>query len=910
MNRHSLVLLFALSGTVASAAELNSLSALSVLKTPSGAQVVVQGSKAPTFTVFRLNDPDRLVVDLSQADGEQIKGRKDGSGPVMGVVASQFKDDRSNVSRLLVTLDKNAKYDVRADGNRVVISIDAQGEKAASAAPTKPVDASLGEAPKAEAPKAEVAVVEEKPAAQPAKVNEANSTEPGLVASRVDEKPVKNPAQKITAFKLHNGKLQVLTDGEIAKFELIELADPPRLAVDVFGVKAVAKPKNLKGGALKDVRMGAWPDKLRLVLDVDGEMPIYSASRLPNGVSISLEKAQTAAAPKAQVAVAKAAPAKADEADDGQAEIEIDGQKVMIDTGPKPERFQPKEITGAAEVKDLTFEEAPQGGRVELKLAGESTFRVERPDAKSAVLTLETAHLPKKLERSLDTTDLETPIKMVSAFAAPGQQERVRVVVAADSAFDETVVKTPAGLSWRLKLKGAEEAFVNAKTAGFSSDAKQFAENGAPQRRYVGKKVSFEFKDIDIHNLLRIIAEISKKNIVVADDVTGKVTIRLRNVPWDQALELILRSKGLGQEDLGNIIRVAPLSTLEQEAKLRADRRANLENSAPITVQLIPVNYAQAETMSTRVKEVLTKRGHVTTDERTNTLIVGDIAENMGKIRSMVAALDTQTPQVMIESRIVEANTRFQREVGIQWGGNAQMAPSTGNSTGLAFPNNAAISGGSDPNIGTQGVGPLPGWAVNLPVGVGAGSGAGGGMTFGSAGGALQLNLRLSALENQGVLKTISAPKVTTLDNATARISQGLSIPFSQVSAAGVNTVFVEARLQLEVTPHITADGSVLMKIVAQNNQPDASSTGANGQPAIQHKEANTQVLVKDADTTVIGGIYVRQASNNVATVPILGKIPVLGYFFRNNRDLDVRNELLIFITPRILNHQPVAQNP
>ncbi|MFT3842517.1 MAG: AMIN domain-containing protein [Myxococcaceae bacterium] len=332
-----LVLLFALSASAASAAELNSLSGLSVVKTPTGAQVVVQGSKAPTFTVFRLNEPDRLVVDLSQADGEQIKGRKDGSGPVMGVVSSQFKDDRSNVSRLLVTLEKNAKYDVRADGNRVVISIDAQGDKAASAAPAaKPVDASLGEAPRAEKSepaKVEVAVAEEKPAAavveKPAKVNEANSTEPGVVASRVDEKPVKNPAQKITAFKLKNGKLQVLTDGEIAKFELIELADPPRLAVDVFGVKAAAKPKGLKGGALKEVRMGAWPDKVRLVLDVDGEMPVYSASRMPNGVSISLDKPATAAAPQkssasAPVAMAtvKQAPAKSEEADEGQAEIE------------------------------------------------------------------------------------------------------------------------------------------------------------------------------------------------------------------------------------------------------------------------------------------------------------------------------------------------------------------------------------------------------------------------------------------------------------------------------------------------------------------------------------------------------------------------------------------------------------
>jgi type IV pilus assembly protein PilQ len=171
------------------------------------------------------------------------------------------------------------------------------------------------------------------------------------------------------------------------------------------------------------------------------------------------------------------------------------------------------------------------------------------------------------------------------------------------------------------------------------------------------------------------------------------------------------------------------------------------------------------------------------------------------------------------------------------------------------------------------------------------------------------LHLRLSALENQGVVKTISAPKVTTLDNNAARISQGISIPFSQVSAGGVNTSFVEARLSLEVTPHITADGSVLMTIRAENNQPDPANTGANGQPAIQRKEANTQVLVKDAETTVIGGIYVRAAGSSSSGVPFFSKIPILGFFFRNSRELDTRSELLIFITPRILNRQTVAQN-
>ncbi len=851
----------ALSTQAAGAAELNNLSGLKVVKTPTGAQVVVEGTRAATFTVFRLNDPDRLVVDLSSADASGIKGHHDGNGPVAGVVASQFSDERSSVGRVLVALEKASKYDVHADGNRVVISIDGEGRAEAA-----------------------------QPAAEPAAVVAAapRHTEAGVVTSRLDEKQVKNPAGKITALSFSSGKLKIIADGEIARFEVIELDNPPRLAIDLFNVRSTAKSKNVRGGALREVRIGSSPEKVRLVLDIEGQMPDYQATRTANGLTVALQ-------PKNEVA---------------QAVVEIDGQAVALDK-PVTAPAKPVILTAAADVKDVTFEESAAGGRVDVKWVGESTWKVERPDPRSAVLTLESARIPKRLERSFDTSALDTPVKMVSAFAAPGAGERVRVVVAASGEFEETVVRTPQGLSWRLALKGvkSEAAQITARSAGFASEATQYAERGAPQKGYVGKRVSFEFKDIDIHNLLRIIAEISKKNIVVADDVTGKVTIRLRNVPWDQALELILRSKGLGMEDLGNIIRVAPNATLENEQKARVERKKSARTLEDLVVQLIPVNYANAEGLSGRVKDILTERGNVTVDARTNTMIVRDVASNMGKIRSMVSTLDTQTPQVLIESRIVEANTRMAREVGIQWGGNVQFAPSTGNGTGLAFPNQVRVAGAAG-NEGTNGTSPTPNYAVNLPVGIGAGSGGGLGFVFGSAGGALQLNLRLSALESQGVVKTISAPKVTTLDNSTARISQGVSIPFSQVSAAGTNTSFVEARLSLEVTPHITADGSVLMTIKAENNQPDPSNSGSNGQPAIQKKEAATQVLVKDADTTVIGGIYVRGSSSSQSGVPLLSKIPVLGYLFKNYRELETRTELLIFITPRILNRQAVAQNP
>ena len=881
MTRTRLLALAAFAALVAPpalAAELNALSALKVTRTPQGAQVVVAGTRAPTFTVFRLNEPDRLVVDLQGADVAAVQGLHDGAGPVDGVVASQFRDDKASVGRLMLALNGASKYDVRADGNRVVISVDA--EKSAAVAP----------APAPAAEPARAATAEPEPvAAAPAKLQVA---EDGVVSSKLDEAPVEHAARRLTGLSWSRDTLVVKTDGEVAKFEVIELANPSRLAVDLHGITGRARAPRIASAVARELRVGAHGDKTRLVIDLAGPMPTWRSERTPTGLRLTL------AAPAQAEAAVPSTPASA----------EIDGQAVSLETPTAIVTHVAR--AKVAEVKDLTFEESPNGGAVHIKLSGDTTWKVERPDANSAVLTLDSARLPRRLERSLDTSALETPVKMVSAFPAPGGGERVRVVVAGQGALDEAVVKSAQGLSWRVSAKGVktEVAESQAKSAGFQAEPARVAEQGAPQKRYVGKKVSFEFKDIDIHNLLRIIAEISKKNIVVADDVGGKVTIRLRNVPWDQALELVLRSKGLGKEDLGNnIVRVAPLEKLESEAKLREERAKSLKRQEELVVQLVPVNYATAGEMMGRVKEVLSERGNVTVDGRTNTLIVRDVGSNMGRVRSLVQSLDTQTPQVLIESRIVEANTRFAKEVGVQWGPQLGFNAQNGNPTGLIFPSNVDVNGaaGAAPNLGLVGT---PNYAVNLPVGVGLGSGGGLGFTFGTAGGALALHLRLSALENQGVVKTISAPKVTTLDNNTARISQGVSIPFSQVSAAGVNTTFVEARLSLEVTPHITADGSVLMTINAQNNQPDPANSGANGQPAIQRKEANTQVLVKDSETTVIGGIYIRNASSSSSGVPFFSKIPILGFFFRNSREQEARSELLIFITPRILNRQAVAQ--
>ncbi len=878
----------ALVGTGASAAGLNTLGDLKVEPTASGARVVISGDQAPTFTVFRLSAPDRLVVDLSGADASGIKGHHGGAGPVRGVVASQFSDDNASVGRVTLSLEGVQSYDVKSDGKSVVIAVDGKGQGAAKVAAA---DTATESKP--------TLVAAAEPAAAPAKANKP--ARENVVTARVDEQDVKNPAKKVTGVRFNSDNLRVVADGQIARFEVIELTDPPRLAVDLYGVDLSAKAPRVRSGLVKDVRVGEHDNKVRLVVDMKGEMPAYEARRTSNGLTLSLSQANAVAQ--------NSAPQKSEDS----AVAEIDGHKVDLgEAAPLTVKDQPKAApVKVATIRDLNFRDDATGGRVEIELDGETTWKIDRPDPRSAVLTLASAALPKKLERSLDTSDLDTPVKTISAFSVPGGAKQVRIVVASSEPIDQTVVKTRNGLAWRLTAQGVktEQVAVTQRSAGFSQEASSYAEQGAPRApRYRGKKVSFEFKDIDIHNLLRVIAEVSKKNIVVADDVKGTVTIRLRNVPWDQALELILRSKGLGKEELGNIVRVAPLGTLESEAKSRQEMRKAQQNSAPLSVRLIPVNYATAGDMQSRVKEVLSERGSVTVDTRTNVLIVRDLAEHVSKAQALVRNLDTQTPQVLIESRIVEASTSYTRQLGIQWGGHAQFATTTGNPTGLLFPYNAGVAGGSS-SEGNAGTADTPNFAVNLPAAVGTGSGGALGFIFGSAGGAAALNLRLSALENQGTVKTISAPKVTTLDNNTAKISQGVSIPFSQVSANGVNTTFVEARLSLEVTPHITQDGSVLMAIKAENNQPDPSSTGANGQPSIQRKEANTQVLVKDGDTTVIGGIYVRRGATQENGVPFLSKIPVLGYFFKNHSEVDNRQELLIFITPRIINRQTISSS-
>ena len=442
--------------------------------------------------------------------------------------------------------------------------------------------------------------------------------------------------------------------------------------------------------------------------------------------------------------------------------------------------------------------------------------------------------------------------------------------------------------------------------AGFASTA---GGSVLAQTRYNGRRINIDLKDADIHNVLRLLADTGHVNVVTADDVGGTITIRMVNVPWDQVLDVVLQAKGLGMVRTGNLIRVAKLDQLQKERELKLAAMKQEYELTPLETRLIPISYAQADELQQRAKELLSPRGSIAVDERTNVLIARDIGANLDYVEQLIRSLDTQTAQVLIEARIVEATSKYQRDVGIQWGGDTTFSAATGNPTGVAFPSNVGVTGGNyDNNTPTAGLSPFtrniptPNFAVNLPAAVGTGAGGALGVTLGSIDNTLNLGLRLSALESSGLVRIVSAPKIMVLDNKEARINQGTLIPFAQVSALGVQTTFQEAKLQLLVRPHVTADGGISMHVKLNRDEPDFTQTSPRGDPTILKREAETDLLIMDGHTAVIGGIYTRNTGRNLDQIPFFGDIPIIGVLFQRRRAADARGELLIFITPHIVN--------
>jgi type IV pilus assembly protein PilQ len=577
-------------------------------------------------------------------------------------------------------------------------------------------------------------------------------------------------------------------------------------------------------------------------------------------------------------------------------------------------------VAGPAEVQHVLIERRNGRDRVVAQLSKPGEFRVLPAANGVSRLEIRGARLSPESVRHLEG-DSSSVVRTVDVRE---QSERVLLEVGVAGGSSATAIREGNRIVWLFAPVTASKEGTPPSTtlareetvevdgeqvAAFLSDVPLQVGPARSQPKYSGRRIDLDLKNADIHNILRLLSEVGNVNIITSDDVSGSVTIKMKAVPWDQALDVILSAKGLGLVKRGNLLRVAPQSVLEKERELAIARQKQRIELAPLETRLIPVSYATAEDLSGRAKELISERGSASVDERTNMLVVRDVAENLDDIEELVRSLDSQTPQVLIEARIVEAATSFSHDVGIQWGGSIVASSATGNPTGLVFPSDVTVAGGAtDGDTPTAGLSPFanaapnPNFVVNFPAPAGTGQGGALGLSLGSLAGNFNLAVRLSAFETTGHVRIISSPRILTLDNHAATISQGTSIPYSQVSAQGVQTAFQEAKLSLAVTPHVTSDGAVAMDVSVTRDEPDFNQTSARGDPTILKRNADTSLLVQDGHTAVIGGIYTRNTGVGYDRVPFFADIPVIGILFRHSQNRDARNELLIFLSPRIVN--------
>jgi type IV pilus assembly protein PilQ len=554
-------------------------------------------------------------------------------------------------------------------------------------------------------------------------------------------------------------------------------------------------------------------------------------------------------------------------------------------------------------VKRVDFLMMEQGkSRVIVQTTRKVMYETLRPSPKRVLLKLFNARIPRFEKRPLITTRFKSAVDRVvpvqtaqmgdiALIAIELREEVPYRVEQQDTGFfvdfePSTVPPRPMADAempkWQQVMRETEAVLT--EVAAAPPEEVVSAETG---KVYTGQKISLDFQDADIRNVFRILHEISGKNFIIGSDVQGKVTLKLDQVPWDQVLDLVTRMNRLGVSVEGNIVRIAPHAVIEAEKAAEKKTKEAEREAAPLVTEYIPINYATASAIQAHINEVKTDRGKVTVDERTNMIIMTDVRDAIQRASEVIKKLDVVTRQVMIEARIVEATSDFSREFGIQWGFDHMNTRSS--SLGGPY----GFSGGLANNM-----------AVNLPAASATGAID---FTFARLGGTnLTIDATLQAMESRGVGKIISAPKVLTMDNKVAIIKQGKQIPYQTSDEGTVSVTFQDAVLSLEVTPHITMDNRISMVINATKDAPDPGIS-VLGQPAISKKEVTTELLVNNGDTVVIGGIITEDTGTSQGSIPGLGKIPVLGWLFKNQSKRDSRTELLVFITPTIVELEEVS---
>ncbi len=577
-------------------------------------------------------------------------------------------------------------------------------------------------------------------------------------------------------------------------------------------------------------------------------------------------------------------------------DTKVDGNSILITLGgtvtasapaPAAQTFaQAKPGDGKHSLRDIDFRRGRAGeGRVMIDLSDNQVGIDLRAQGRSLIIDFLNTAVPKNLERRLDVVDFGTPVDTIETFS---QGSNTRMVI------------TPRG-AWEHSAYQTDNKFI-LEVKKVADDANRLVQPG-----FAGEKLSLNFQNVEVRAVLQVIADFTGLNVITSDTVGGSLTLRLKDVPWDQALDIILQSKGLDMRKTGNVVWIAPRDELATREKLALEARAQISDLEPLRTESMQVNYQKAaefqKLLSDPAQKILSKRGSAVVDARTNTVFVQDTPTRLEEIRKLLKQIDIPVRQVMIESRIVEANDTFSRNLGARLGFNDTTAQGfrigSGNgSNGLVGGSlgNLAAATGQSTTAGTFN----DGLFVNLPAqGLsGANPGVFSFLLFNDKSTKF-LNLELSALQADGKGKIISSPRVITADKIEATIEQGTEIPYQQATSSGATSVsFRKASLSLKVKPQITPDDNVIMTLKV--NKDSVGQNTLSG-PAIDTKQVATEVLVENGGTVVIGGIYTQDERSTTTKVPVLGDLPYVGFLFKNNQRVDDRRELLIFISPKIL---------
>ena len=533
---------------------------------------------------------------------------------------------------------------------------------------------------------------------------------------------------------------------------------------------------------------------------------------------------------------------------------------------------------------DVDFRRGAQDeGRVVVRLPS-ATTQVDLSELGGKIrLTMPDLTVPERLRRRLDVTDFGTPVQRIDTFIEGGS-----AVIEIRPEGDYDYIAYQSGNEFTVSVERlSEEEAVTRREEKFP---------------YSGDKLSLNFQDIEVRSVLQLIADFTGLNLVASDTVGGSITLRLQNVPWDQALDLILKTKGLDKRQIGNVLLVAPADEIAARERLELETSKQIAELAPVRLDIIQVNYAKASEIVDLVvadEELISSRGFISSDERTNTISVRETIEKLDEIRRLVSTWDVPVRQVSIEARIVRAQTNVSESIGVRWGG-ASFGDNGNNST---------VVGGSLETVGgVMGAGAANSTSVTFPGALAVNLGVPGddvsSFAVGFSGGDFLVDLELSALESDGKAEIVSQPRVVTADRQEAVIKSGTSIPYQETTSSGAAaTTFEEAVLSLTVTPQITPDDKIIMDLeVTQDSVGETTDDG----PLINTNSVTTQVLVANGDTIVLGGIFESSSINSTTKTPFLGDIPYLGRLFKRTQTTEVRSELLIFITPKIIKNDLV----